>query len=129
MKKTGTPATAEAQERFMLRAGNATQWQSSAQILKDCAQLIGNFHLAAMDDMLRGEFSMAAVRHLMTGRVFFFMAGLAIENLVKGLLLHRGLVKVDSSQLPGPLKGHGINGKLGKLNIALSADETHMVKK
>src|SRR5439155_22546572 len=91
--------------------------------------LIGNFHLAAMDDMLRGEFSMAAVRHLMTGRVFFFMAGLAIENLVKGLLLHRGLVKVDSSQLPGPLNGHGINGKLGKLNIALSADETHMVKK
>jgi hypothetical protein len=82
-----------------------------------------------MNLLLSGDFSEFTRGHLMTGRVFFFMAGLAVENLVKALPVHRGLAKVERPTLPGDLKGHGIQHKLRRLKIVLSPEEAKMVHK
>ncbi len=115
----------------MLRAGTAEQWRGSAEVLKDCAELIGATHLAAMNAVQTGDIGnvLVALRYLMIGRVFFFVAGLAIENLVKALLIYRGVVTVGGPTLPAALKGHGITTKLKLLKMTLSPDEAQMVKK
>jgi hypothetical protein len=65
----------------------------------------------------------------MTGRVFFLLAGLAIENLVKGLLVQRLSFGSNFTSLPRELKGHGIKERLRRLRINLSPEEEQLVRR
>jgi hypothetical protein len=116
-------------EQFVLRAGSSAQWQGAARSLKDCADLVFRVHLAAVQSVMSGGLTQPVVAHLSTGRVFFLLAGLAIENLVKGLIVQRTHVKINRRSLPRELRGHGIAARLRRLDIKLSSDEEKLVRR
>jgi hypothetical protein len=86
-------------EQFKIRAGSPGQWLGSAKDLKTCADLIFAVHLAAVEKLLSGDVKGPVFAHMSIGRVFFLLAGLAIENLVKGLLVKRASPRLSLPSL------------------------------
>jgi hypothetical protein len=119
----------ERADKFIRRANSLDQWHASARSLKACADLIFGSNLAAMRAAMTGDFGKDVRTHLFTGHVFFLLAGLAIENLAKGLLVQRGGVKTISTKLAGDLKTHGIRSLLKRLKISLSPEEEKLVNR
>ena len=115
-------------EQFTLRANSPAQWRGSAQSLKDCAELVFGAHLAALQAVMGGDIGQHVFSHLRTGGVFFLLAGLAVENLVKALVIHRGGATV-ATRLPRALKTHGIRALLERLEISLSPEEDKLVSR
>ena len=116
-------------EQFMLRANSPESWRGSARALKVCADLVFVSHRRAVDAVIGGNVSEAMRGGIAIGPVFFFLAGLAIENLVKGLLVLHGGVEAHRASLPGELKGHGIWARVARLKISLSPEEAQLVRR
>jgi hypothetical protein len=116
-------------EQFVLLANDPVQWQGAARALRDCAELVFGAHFAAVDALAKGDLSKQVRNHLGTGGVFFFLAGLAIENLVKGLLVQRRVATTTTSALAEELPRHGILDRLKKLEITLSQREAKLARR
>jgi hypothetical protein len=73
----------------------------------------------------------SALRHLTgTGQVFLMLAGLAIENLAKALLVHRKLVSVTKGSITRKdLQAHGVETLLGRAGVKLSKEERRLIRR
>ena len=82
-------------------------WGSTAQELRDAADALFRFHYQPLRSLIFEQDSDLQVRNLTgAGRVILMLAGLAIENLAKGLWILQNREKFTSGRLPADMKGH-----------------------
>jgi hypothetical protein len=116
------------QDRFIKIANSPAQWRRSAQSLRDGASVIlDSIRGAAMESAPTIPITARIATHVGRRSVFLLLAGLAIENLVKGLFVQRGHVTTTSSQLAGELGGHPIRWRLRRMGISLTPREERLL--
>ena len=82
-------------------------WGSSAQVLRDAADALFRFHYQPLRRLVIEQDSDLQERNYSgAGRVILMLAGLAIENLAKGLWILENAERVISGRLPPELKSH-----------------------
>jgi hypothetical protein len=116
------------QDRFIKIANSPAHWRRSAESLRDGANVIlDSIRAAAMESAPTIPITARIATHVGRRGVCLLLAGLAIENLVKGLFVQRGHVKTTSSQLAGEVGGHPIRWRLGRMEISLTPSEERLL--
>jgi len=118
-------------EEFMKIANSPEAWMRSGETLRECAVILGALHTVSIRAALSGDTSESALRYLSgTGQVFQMLAGLAIENLAKALLVHRKLVSVTKGRITrSDLQAHGVETLLGRARVKLSKEERRLIRR
>jgi hypothetical protein len=118
-------------ESFNRIANSPVHWKHSADALRDCAEVLGKLREKSVSAVLRGDTSSAASRYFWsTGQAFLMLAGFAIENLAKALLLHRGKAVVTNGKITDAnLKDHGAHKLLNRAGVKLSREERDFINR
>jgi hypothetical protein len=83
----------------------------NAHRLKLAAETIRRPHRQALGRLLRGE-DPAKLKHLVTGKVYLLLVGLAIESIVKAIWMKEQwrTIKASGQVLPNRIRSHDTEG-------------------
>jgi hypothetical protein len=109
-------------------AEDPDRWYDSALVLKGVAEAIGEIRMRAARAFVSGNHG--EIEQLTYGPPFPMLAGLAIENLAKAIVLRRTVRKSEGGKLPQGIAGHGkVLDHLADAGITLSDAERALARR
>ena len=128
--RTGALTLTSAVAAFEAAARSADRWLHTAEQLRLVADAIGRRFTADLVRLVkRKPRAIKTYRHAESGLVFLMLAGLALECIVKGILIKEDPSIVRDGRLPEWLTSHNLLELLKRVDVVVDEPQREFVRR